>query len=182
MPAGWRQVVPSASTGRPPRADIEGLYRDALEQNPNDKPFAIFLDVNLPPDPNRRGLDKEWIQDLKATLDRFPSPTPVNPDPHALLCVTNLGGYWEENEIANPPEVVVILSRYAAFPLKDASLFGAFAWHTRSVRLRRRGMTWSCSQGRASVWFTHPVASIPGASRGRLRGNGPKPALDRAPR
>jgi hypothetical protein len=31
-------------------ADVDRLYRDALMQNPGDKPFAIFIDVNLPPE------------------------------------------------------------------------------------------------------------------------------------
>ena len=58
-------------------------------------------------------------------LDKLPTPTPSNPDPHALLCITNLGGYWEQDVVANPPEVLVIFSPYARFPLRDPRLFGA---------------------------------------------------------
>lgn len=113
------------SKAKPQRADVEGLDRDALAQNPNDKPFAIFIDVNLPPEPERARFDKTWVQDVRAMFDKRPAPTASNPDPNVLLCVTNLGGYWEQDVLANPSEVLVILSQHARFPLKDVRLFDA---------------------------------------------------------
>jgi hypothetical protein len=58
-------------------------------------------------------------------LDKLPTPSPSAPDPHALLCVTNLGAYWERDILASPPEVLVILSQHARFPLKDVRMFDA---------------------------------------------------------
>jgi hypothetical protein len=121
---GVLHVAPTA-TAKPQQADVERLYREALDQNPNDKPFAIFIDVNLPPESGRVGLDKTWVQDVRAMFDKLPTPSPSNPDPHVLLCVTNLGGYWEQDVLASPSEVLVILSQHARFPLKDARLFDA---------------------------------------------------------
>jgi hypothetical protein len=116
--------VPDETSAPPSRADVEALYRQALEQNPKDKPFAIFLDINLPPQPGRVGFEKTWIEDVKMMLNRvLPEPSPLNPDPHTLLCITNMGGHWERDAIASPSEVVVILSKHARFPLKDVSLF-----------------------------------------------------------
>ena len=121
---GVLHVAPT-STAKPQRADVEGLYREAIAQNPNDRPFAIFLDVNLPPEPERVAFDKTWVQDVRAMLDKLPAPSPCAPDPHALLCVTNLGGYWEQDVLASPPEVLVILSQHARAPLKDVRMFDA---------------------------------------------------------
>jgi hypothetical protein len=68
-----------SSPPTPQRADIEGLYREALTQNPNDRPFGIFLDVNMPPEPERNGFQKSWVQEVHALFDKLPTPTPSNP-------------------------------------------------------------------------------------------------------
>lgn len=49
------------------QADIDDLYRKAVAKRPDDRPFAVFIDVNLPYEPDRRGIEKTWIDDVKDT-------------------------------------------------------------------------------------------------------------------
>jgi hypothetical protein len=45
------------------RVDVRGLYKEALHQDPGDRPFAIFLDMNLPGNSNVGEMTK-WQREV----------------------------------------------------------------------------------------------------------------------
>jgi hypothetical protein len=52
--------------------DVEHLYKRALKQCPNDKPFGIFIDVNLPPEIGWEQPGIPWEEEMKAMMSKFP--------------------------------------------------------------------------------------------------------------
>ncbi len=103
-----------------PRADIAGLYRDALQQNPGDRPFAIFIDVNLPPEPNVEPLRKRWSKEVLSAMESFESSL-EKPDPVSVLVFTNYS--WHYAGEAEPPSGEHLF----AFPLYPKFAFGDHA-------------------------------------------------------
>jgi hypothetical protein len=53
------------------KGDVEGLLREALEQNPGGMPFFVFIDLNLPLTPGIPTELKPWFKDLKDIFDRI---------------------------------------------------------------------------------------------------------------
>ena len=43
---------------------IFSLYNQAMRQNPNDKPFGVFIDINVPHQSNRPLYARDWINNL----------------------------------------------------------------------------------------------------------------------
>lgn len=60
-------------------AEVDGLYKKAVEKNPGDMPFAIFIDVNLPHQPGHLGLDKTWAAEIRETLEQYAKANPGVP-------------------------------------------------------------------------------------------------------
>lgn len=101
------------------RADIEPLYRKAVEKRPNDTAFAIFIDVNLPFEPEHQGMEKIWIDDVKATLQRYAKANPSDPAPFSFLFVTNFAWHFGARDVAGTTEnfFVYLPESQTAFPV-----------------------------------------------------------------
>jgi SEC-C motif-containing protein len=95
------------------RGDVRRLLREALQQDPGDKPFIVFIDLNSPPTPGTELLDKGWFSDLRNLMDKDRPPTAEHPDPFALLGVTNFSHHYEVGVPASRAEHVVIRPRYS---------------------------------------------------------------------
>lgn len=79
--------------------DIQRLYRHALEKNPKDKPYLIFIDMNCPPTPSIPWQDKPWVKDIEKMMKKTPLHDPKNPDPCSGLVFTNYSYHYQtENE------------------------------------------------------------------------------------
>jgi hypothetical protein len=94
------------------RADVERLYRDATRQDPQDRPFAIFLDVNLPPDmaPDEAGA---WRNEI---VERWQINEQI-----ALLGFTNFAWHYRGDERTQPipPEILLSVPTVSARPLRN---------------------------------------------------------------
>lgn len=75
-------------------AEVDGLYKKAVEKNPEDNPFAIFIDVNLPHQPERQNLDKTWVAEVRETLEQYAKANPGEPVPFSFLFVTNFAWHY----------------------------------------------------------------------------------------
>jgi hypothetical protein len=80
------------------RADVDRLYRDALQQDPGNRPFAIFLDVNLPPN-TTAGAVAAWQREIVA---RWQSNEQI-----ALLGFTNFAWHYSGDTPSRPPEFLL---------------------------------------------------------------------------
>lgn len=107
------------------RADVQSLFNQALEQNPDDKPFAIFIDVNLPHETNVEWYQKKWVADIREMLAKYPAPTPKEPSPYTLLVVTNFAWHYEGQNTAYGTEGIYIINNPVKYPLKDDRTFQA---------------------------------------------------------
>lgn len=73
------------------RADVQNLVTDALGQHPGDKPFAIFVDTNVPPEVP--GFQERFWEDAKGIISGF-SARGLLQDPFSLLALTNCGWHY----------------------------------------------------------------------------------------
>jgi hypothetical protein len=94
------------------RADVDRLYRDALRQDPGNIPFAIFLDVNLPPNTSPDEAAK-WQREI---VQRWEN----NAQQVSLLGFTNFGWHHlkdKPNELRTP-EFLLAIPNQAQRPLR----------------------------------------------------------------
>ncbi len=104
---------------------MEGLFADALRQNPGDRPFAVFIDVNLPPQSPLPDGRPRWALDVEKIL----APYQRNPDdmaPFALLGVTNsLWHYQRGDEVARQQQSVLFAPLHSTHEIKHPETFFA---------------------------------------------------------
>lgn len=95
------------------RADVDRLYRQALGQDIGDRPFAIFLDVNLPPT-TAPGIVANWQREI---VDRWQN----TPQQVALLGFTNFAWHYIGDQSALPagPEFLLAVPANSARQLRS---------------------------------------------------------------
>ena len=84
------------------RSSVSKLYRHALKQKPKDKPFIIFIDMNLPLSPNTHPNDNLWVKAVtkmrdNATFGRKGEIAPTN----AILFTNYSYHYGTDKETGN---------------------------------------------------------------------------------
>ena len=92
------------------RADVDRLYNDALGQDPGDTPFAIFIDVNLPPNT----APKETVRWRDEIVGRWQS----NQQQIALLGFTNFAWHYKPEDRVSRPELLLSVPLVPARPLR----------------------------------------------------------------
>ena len=92
------------------RADVDRLYNDALKQDPSDRPFAIFIDVNLPPNT----VPEETVKWRDEIVVRWQN----NQQQIALLGFTNFALHYKPGDRISRPELLVSVPIVSARPLR----------------------------------------------------------------
>lgn len=105
------------------RGDVNRLLNKALTQNPNDKPFVVFIDINAPLTPTIPIQEKPWYKDIRNLIDKNPAPTAEKPDSYTALFFTNFSSHYSEGNQVDPGEHLVVIPRYASYPMPSA-VFG----------------------------------------------------------
>jgi hypothetical protein len=90
------------------RGDIGRLLREALQQDPGDQPFLVFIDLNAPPTPGVQIGDKSWFGDIRGVIQNYGLPTAERPSPLTLVGVTNFGDHYRPDHLPSPPEFLLI--------------------------------------------------------------------------
>ena len=90
------------------RADVDRLYRDALLQDPGNRPFAIFLDVNLPPNTSHYDV-AHWQREI---VSRWQPNEQL-----ALLGFTNFAWHYCGTAEGRRPEFLLSVPTHSARPL-----------------------------------------------------------------
>lgn len=96
-------------------------YNDALKQCPRDKPSAIFIDLNLPPEVNPGEHHIPWWSEMKRMMNNMPEHSPTEPAVETWLVFTNFAAHYVGNEQAPPLRHVFLPPQYAQHPLKDVN-------------------------------------------------------------
>jgi hypothetical protein len=107
------------------RADVQSLLNQALEQNPGDRPFAIFIDVNLPHESEKDWPQKKWVGEIRQILGQYPTATLAEPSPYTFTVFTNFAWHYEGTHKAAGTEAILIINNPPRFPLKDHRTFEA---------------------------------------------------------
>jgi hypothetical protein len=92
-------------------ADIDQLFIDAIGQNPNDRPFAIFIDVNVPPG-TKQGKLADWQGEILARQ--------IGEQNVSLIGLTNFAWHYQEDAQSEPfaREYSLIVTQGAVRPIK----------------------------------------------------------------
>jgi hypothetical protein len=107
------------------RADVQSLLNQALEQNPADRPFAVFIDVNLPHEVEKDWQQKKWVGEIQEILTQYPRPTSKEPSPYTFMAFTNFAWHYEGTNKAAGNEAILVVNNPPMFPLKDQRTFQA---------------------------------------------------------
>lgn len=103
---------------------IRRLFNDALEQNPKDVPFAIFIDVNSPITPNIQMDDKPWVKDVKKLVNRKLIGISPQEYPLSAAFFTNFSYHYQTENEAEQGEAVGIVVPHPKFPPPNQEFFG----------------------------------------------------------
>ena len=105
------------------RGDVKRLFDKALTQNPKDKPFIIFIDINAPLTPNTPMEKKPWFGDIQNMLSLYPQPTKEKPEEYTGLFFTNFSPHYNAENESSPNEYLTVISMYANYPMPNP-IFG----------------------------------------------------------
>lgn len=103
---------------------IKRLFRAALEQNPKDVPFAVFIDVNTPPTPGVPENEKQWMNDVTSIVDRKLKNLPPKEYPLNAVFFTNYSYHYQTEHEAEQGEVIGKVVEHPKFPPPSPEFFG----------------------------------------------------------
>ena len=102
----------------PAPANIKHHYEEALQQNPGDIPFLVFIDVNLPLTPDMVPMEKAWVKEaMKCFDDRRQEGKLVDLDTGLVL--TNFGWHYYRAPGAPPGEIMPVRAMNPQHPIRD---------------------------------------------------------------
>lgn len=94
------------------RGDIASLINQALEQNPGDRPFLIFIDLNSPHMPESPIQERPWFNDMWRLMQSLGDSTAEKPDDFNALILTNFSYHWQGAEKATGGDYLFIHSKF----------------------------------------------------------------------
>lgn len=92
------------------RGDVENLINQALEQNPGDRPFMIFIDLNSPHMPETPIQTRPWYNDMQTLMQSLGEPTADKPDDFNTIILTNFSYHWQGTQKATGGDYLCIHS------------------------------------------------------------------------
>lgn len=103
-------------------ANIRRFYRHAMEQNPGDRPFIIFIDINAP-QTDLPAFEKPWTKEVFELHRRQPLHSSELPDPCSGLVFTNYSYHYQEKDQATAGEFLLSVPQHPVFPVRNAHLW-----------------------------------------------------------
>ena len=100
------------------------LFKDALEQNPKDVPFAVFIDINAPLTPDIPLGDKSWVKDAKEVVKNKLKDCPPSEYPLSAAFFTNFSYHYQTEKEAQEGEMMGVVVPHPKFPSPDPKFFG----------------------------------------------------------
>jgi len=103
---------------------IRRLFNDALEQNPKDVPFAVFIDVNSPITPGIQMDNKPWVNDVKKLVNKKLGSVAPQEYPLNAAFFTNFSYHYQTEKEAEHGEATGIVIPHPKFPPPNPDFFG----------------------------------------------------------
>lgn len=97
----------------------------AVAKDPKDKPFAIFIDANLPHQPELQHLHKTWIPEVSSMVTEHRTSLLPELAPFSALFVTNYAWHYEGRNLPNAGEHFFICPKLALHPWSKQLTFDA---------------------------------------------------------
>ena len=107
------------SPAPPMRADVRRLFKEALQQNPGDVPFFIFIDLNLPITKQTSEPGEAQFRELKRLFDELRTGTPDTPDDFTGVFFTNFGWHYYREKAAQGGQYISVRPLYPRYPVSD---------------------------------------------------------------
>lgn len=101
------------------RGDVQKLLNKALKQNPKDKPFVIFIDINAPLTPETPMEQKQWFKDIQKMMGTYPEPTSEIPEGYTGIFFTNFSPHYDAEDKSAPNEHLAVIPLYATYPMPN---------------------------------------------------------------
>lgn len=100
-------------------------YNEAIKQCPSDKPCAIFINLNLPPEVQSGSHHIPWWPEIQRLIDALPRSSPSSPAAETCLVLTNFAGHYGGAEAAPRNRYVFTFPTYVRHPIKRAETTAA---------------------------------------------------------
>ena len=104
---------------------VHRYYNDAIKQCPADKPCAVFINLNLPPEMNRGGHHIPWWAEMQKLIHALPRCGTTEPTAETCLVVTNFAGHYAGSDEAPENRYIFTFPSYVRHPLKHTDTIAA---------------------------------------------------------
>lgn len=119
--AGVLNTPGSTDEPRLLRGDIARHLREAAGQAPGDRPFLIFVDVNVPPS-GPEIINQTWRPEILRIMNEHHVPGPGAPTTFTAVYVTNFPYHFEGEMSAGRNEILEIVSPMPGYKISDSEL------------------------------------------------------------
>lgn len=116
---GVKHMAGTASEAKLLRGDVQQLFNKALKQNPKNKPFIIFIDMNAPLTPGIPTMKKPWLKDIQRMLDTYPQPTKEKPENYTALFITNFSPHYNAENESAPNEHLAVIPLHSVYSMPN---------------------------------------------------------------
>jgi hypothetical protein len=107
------------------KANIGPLFYKARKQKPQNMPFVIFIDINLPSDLLDEEGRRVWIENVNETYKKYEEKNESNPHVFNAVFFTNYSFYYGGNIGVMPNwEAYAILPNDVLHPIEDREVLG----------------------------------------------------------
>ncbi|MEP7038721.1 MAG: hypothetical protein ABI891_10275, partial [Acidobacteriota bacterium] len=102
------------------KLDIFSLLNKAMKQNPNDKPFGIFVDINLPRPKDLQNSSETWKTIYFEKL-KNEGASIFGKNPPTFLVITNSAWHYDKDNLTSGGEFFLTIptSSNVKFPIKN---------------------------------------------------------------
>ncbi|MFL6214214.1 MAG: SEC-C domain-containing protein [Blastocatellia bacterium] len=110
------------------RADIIRLYNSAVSKRPNDKPFAVFIDINTPHDLTVIGPYETWTKQILSLIEKESLFKDNESSEHSVLAITNSAWHYDGIGQTGDGRHILMWTEKAVQPIKHPHTLAAIQY------------------------------------------------------
>ena len=112
--------------------DFIVLYSEAVKTRPNDRPFAVFVDLNLSHDPTSVSPLEDWSKELLSRLANHDLFRDEESPEHTKLAITNSAWHYDGEAVANKGRYLLMRPMKSTMPIKVEHTYAAIVFALNS--------------------------------------------------